>query len=243
MGSDENHAGGTGTARLRVESVSPGVVALWLDRGAKRNALDRELIAALADAVAEVEAATLVLGAEGDAFCAGLDLSLAADERAACSDLLYDLYDRMLARRGSIVGVIEGAAVGAGAQLALACDLRIGGSAARFRFAGVGHGLAVGAWGLGPTVGRGRALDLCLTMRDLEAGEAARLGFLDRLVEDPRPTALALAGELAGRDGGAVGRAKELVNRDLRRALASEREGNRAAWTGSVEGLGWGRDD
>ena len=71
----------------------------------------------------------------------------------------------MLASPVIIIASIHGAAVGAGAQLAVASDLRIGSPPARFRFAGPGHGLAVGAWGLPSLVGRGRAAEICLSMR------------------------------------------------------------------------------
>ena len=87
------------------------------------------------------------------------DLSLADDERAQVSDLLYRLYQRMLLSPAPVIAAVDGPAVGGGAQLALASDLRVGGAGARLRFVGPGHGLAVGSWGLPSLVGRGRGCE------------------------------------------------------------------------------------
>ena len=154
------------------------------------------------------------------------------------SDRLYELYGRMISLSAPVIAVVEWAAVGGGAQLAIAADLRFGTSAARFRFPGPGHGLAIGAWALSSLVGRGRAGDLCLTMREVEAEEALAIGLLDRLGEDARDAALNLAGRLAALDADAVARIKHIVvdAAGLNSALAEEREGNRE-WSGSVARL------
>ena len=126
--------------------------------------------------------------------------------------------------------------MGGGAQLAIAGDLRIGTPATRIRFAGPGHGLSVGAWGLPSLVGRGRALDLCLAMREVGAEEALAIGLLDRVVADADTVAIELATAFAALDANAVGRVKSTV-RDvtgLLAALEAEREGNRVNWSGST---------
>jgi enoyl-CoA hydratase len=225
-------------AGLRVEERGDGVVEVLLDRPAKRNALDREVVNRLADVFSLRRRRAFVLAASqpGATFSAGADLTLEDAERAHVSDLLYQLYEQMLSTEAPIVAVVEGAAVGGGAQLALACDLRIGGSGAMFRFVGAGHGLAIGAWGLPSLVGRGRALELCLTMRRVAAVEARELGMLDRLVDDPRTEALALARSICGLDEGAVARLKSIAATasGVRAALQEERRGNRDAWSGAV---------
>ena len=231
---------------LRIDRSLPDVLVLRLDRPAQRNAINRDMVEALLAAFATVSERAVVLGStDPSAFCAGADLTLADSERAAVSDLLYELYARMIGLDAPIVVAVGGHAVGGGAQLALAGDLRIGTPATRIRFPGPRHGLAVGAWGLPSLVGRGRALDLCLTMRPVDAAEALAIGLLDRVVDDADTAAMELATTLAGLDPAAVKRTKTLV-RDasgLAGALAQEQAGNRAAWSGSTAGLRMGKGE
>jgi enoyl-CoA hydratase/carnithine racemase len=219
---------------LRIERPGEGIVALWLDRPDKRNALDGDLVEALTRALSAESCRALVLGSSDPrSFCAGADLSLGDADRAQVSRRLYDLYELMVAFPAPIVAAVEGPAVGGGAQLAIASDLRVGGGRAMFRFPGPGHGLAVGAWGLPSLVGRGRALDLCLTGRDVGAEEAHAIGLLDRVEDDPRGAALELAASIASLDAAAVTRTKRIVRRSAADGLALEAAGN-AAWTGAI---------
>lgn len=222
---------------MLLERSDDGVVAIWLNRPARRNALDHEVVSGLIEAFQDSDVRAFVLGSsEPPAFCSGVDLDIPDDDRARLSDRLYELYEVMLSTRAPIVAVVDGPAVGGGAQLAIASDLRVGGASAAFRFVGTGHGLAVGSWGLPGIVGRGRALDLCLTMRPVDAEEALRIGLLDRLSDDPRGAALDLAAQFAGSDAGAVARVKSVVleSDGALAGLARERAENRAAWSGDV---------
>jgi enoyl-CoA hydratase/carnithine racemase len=222
---------------LRTDEPAEGVLRLRLDRPAKRNAVDRELAEALVEAFGSSDAKVVILGSSGpEAFCAGLDLSLEPAERVAVSDLLYETYERMLASPAPIVASIPGPAIGGGAQLAIAADLRVAGPTAQIRFAGPGHGLAVGAWGLVSLVGRGRAMDLCLSMRPVSADQAAAMGLVDRVAHDPDAEALELATRLARLDLPAVTRVKRLVaSDDLLEALRRERRDNAATWMGEIQ--------
>jgi enoyl-CoA hydratase len=232
---------------LRTDEPAEGVLRLRLDRPAKRNAIDRELAQALVEAFATLDAAVVILGSSGPgAFCAGLDLSLEPAERAAVSDLLYETYEGMLTSPAAIVASIAGPAIGGGAQLAIASDLRVAGPDAQIRFAGPGHGLAVGAWGLGSLVGRGRAMDLCLSMRPVSSDEALVIGLIDRVSDDPDAAALDFATQLAGLDRAAVTRVKRLVTEPagLLESLRRERQENVATWSGGIpEGSLPARDD
>jgi enoyl-CoA hydratase/carnithine racemase len=224
-------------AGLRQDRPTDAVLRLHLHRPDRRNAVDRALAEALVDAFVEPDAAVVILGSSGpEAFCAGLDLTLEPPERVGVSDLLYEIYERMLTCPAPIVASIRGPAVGGGAQLAIASDLRIAGPGAEIRFAGPGHGLAVGAWGLGSLVGRGRAMDLCLSMRSVPATEAASIGLVDRVTDDPDAAALELAEQLASLDRSAVARVKRLVSESagLLEALREERRDNVAAWSGEI---------
>jgi enoyl-CoA hydratase/carnithine racemase len=222
---------------VRRDRPAAGVLRLRFDRPERRNALDRSMAQALLDAFAEPEEPVVLLGSTTrDAFCAGADLRLADDERAAVSDLLYELYGRMTACDAIVVAALDGPAVGGGAQLAIAADLRVASPGARIQVAGPGHGLAVAAWALPSLVGRGRAMDLCLTMRPVGAEEALRIGLVDRLADDAAAAGLALATELAELDAAAAARVKRVAWASALAlgALEDERAGNRAAWSGSM---------
>jgi len=222
---------------VRRDRPAAGVLRLRFDRPERRNALDRPVLEALLDAFAAPEEPVVLLGSTTPvAFCAGADLRLADDERAAVSDLLYELYGRMTACDAIVVAALDGPAVGGGAQLAIAADLRVASPGARIQVAGPGHGLAVAAWALPSLVGRGRAMDLCLTMRPVGAEEALRIGLVDRLADDAAAAGLALATELAELDAAAAARVKRVAWASALAldALEDERAGNRAAWSGSM---------
>lgn len=221
---------------LLVERPCDGVLRVSLNRPERRNAIDGELLEGLLGAFATTDAHAVVLSSESPAaFCAGLDRGLGAAERQRVSDGLYELYQRMMECEAVIVAALNGHAVGGGVQLALASDVRIAGPDTRLRLAGPGHGLAVGAWGLPSLVGRGRALELCLSMRAVDASEALALGLVDRLEAAPGEAAASFAREIAALDAGAVKRCKQIVGRAAAcsEALALERQGN-LGWSGEL---------
>src|SRR3712207_1832041 len=225
---------------LLTDRPAKDVLRLRLNRPDRRNAVNMPLVRALNAALDRLDARAVILGSSSpQAFCSGAGLDLEDAERAEVSDLLYELYEKMVRLPVPIVVAIDGHAVGAGVQLAVAGDLRVAGPQAKLRVAGPGHGLAVAAWGLPSLVGRGRALDLCLTMRAVGAEEALAMGLVDRVEEDPGGAAIDLASDLARLDPEAVSRVKRVVTEasGCLAALREERSGNRAAWSGSVEAL------
>jgi enoyl-CoA hydratase len=226
--------------QLLTDRPARDVLRLRLNRPERLNAVNMLLVRALLSAFDSIDARAVVLGSSTpQAFCSGADLDLEDAERAEVSDLLYELYEKMVRLPVPIIVVIDGHAVGAGVQLAVAGDLRLAGPQAKMRVAGPGHGLAVAAWGLPSLVGRGRALDLCLTMRAVGAEEASSMGLVDRIEEDPGGAAVELASDLARLDPAAVGRVKRVVTEasGCLDALREERSSNRAAWSGSVAAL------
>jgi enoyl-CoA hydratase len=216
---------------LVVEHRPAGYRWLRLDRPERRNALDVTLMTAVRDALAaEPEVPVLLGSTDSQVFCAGADLTVTDAERAAISDLVYDCCEVMITRPGPVIAVITGAAVGGGAQLAAASDLRIAGWGARLRWIGPpGADLAVGAWLLPDLAGRGAALDLVLTGRWVDAGESLALGLVTRVEDDPERAAEELAASLASRGAGAGVKAVMAAGGLLDR-LRAEREVNRAAW-------------
>lgn len=203
----------------------PGVLRLRLARPERHNAVDHEVVEALMAAFDGEgrQAAAIILGSEGS-FCAGMDLRQPAEVRAEVSRRLYDLYAVMISHERPVIAAVRGHAIGAGAQLLLASDLRVASSDVVVRFPGPAHGLAVGTWGLPALLGRSRAFDLSITMRDVRAEEALRIGLVDRLAEDPDQEALELGGALSKLDPAAVADTKALVAEatGLREALGRE---------------------
>src|ERR1700691_3532003 len=172
---------------LMVENNPAGYRWLRFSRSERRNALDVTLARAVRDALAAEPGVPVLLGsADPRVFCAAADLTVSDAERAAISDLIYDCCETMITRPGPVIAVITGAAVGGGAQLAAASDLRIAGPGGRLRWVGPPRiDLAVGAWLLPDLVGRGAAMDLALTGRWLDSAEALTLGMLNQVAEDP----------------------------------------------------------
>jgi enoyl-CoA hydratase/carnithine racemase len=229
-----------GTKELLIDRPVGEILRLRLNRPDQLNAVNVPLVSALLAAFDGINARAVVLGSTTPkAFCSGADLDLEDAERARVSDLLYELYEKMVRLPVPIVVALDGHVVGGGAQLAVAGDLRVAGPKTKIRVAGPGHGLAVAAWGLPSLVGRGRALDLCLTMRAVGAEEALAMGLVDRVEEDPGGAAVDLASSLARSDPAAVDRVKRLVYgvSGCLKALREERAGNRESWSGSVAAL------
>src|SRR3954447_21960010 len=221
---------------LLVDHPRAGVARLLLDRPERHNALDHALVEALLAAVDAEQGRVIVLGSSTRGrFCGGADTSLEDADRAAVSEALYGLYARILELPRPVLAALDGPAGGGGLQLGIACDLRIAAPGAWLQARGPGHGLAVAAWGLPTLVGRGRAVDLCLTGRRGDAPEALAIGLVDRVEDDPGAVAVALAAELAALDAAAVARVKTIVARsaDPGSALAEEAAGNRG-WTGAL---------
>ncbi|HUY50070.1 MAG TPA: enoyl-CoA hydratase/isomerase family protein [Streptosporangiaceae bacterium] len=131
-----------------LEPSPAGFLRVRLARPDRRNALDAGMLRALVGAFhADPDAPVLIESTDPGVFCAGADLTVPEAHRAAVSDLLYECYEIMITRPGPVIAVVSGPAVGGGAQLAGAADLRVAGPGARFRWAGpAGRGLAVGVW-------------------------------------------------------------------------------------------------
>jgi enoyl-CoA hydratase/carnithine racemase len=230
---------------LRVERSPAGYRLLLLCRPQRHNALDVELARALRDAIAADPLEPMVLGStDPRVFCAGADLSIPDADRARVSDLFYECCELLITRPGPVIAAVGGPAVGGGAQLAAAADVRIAGPAARLRWAGPpGMDLAVGAWILPDLVGRGRALDLVMTARWVDAAEALSLGLVSDVVAEPLAAAGDLAADLAARGSGLLARAKPIMAAGgLLDRLRAELQANQSAWAQALAGGGNGAE-
>jgi enoyl-CoA hydratase/carnithine racemase len=220
-----------------------GPVEIWtLDAEDTRNAISRAVLAELEARVARVSGgqevrAVILTGAGDKAFCAGADLKeratmSEAEVRAFLGGLRRTL--RAVETSGTIfVAAINGSALGGGTELALACDLRIAAPAAELGLTEVRLGIIPGGGGtqrLPRLVGPGRAKDLILTGRRLNAAEAFAIGLVQRLAPEGRllEVGLALAEQIAENAPLAVAAAKRAIDRgldlDMEAALALELE-------------------
>ncbi|TXS76678.1 MULTISPECIES: enoyl-CoA hydratase-related protein [unclassified Streptomyces] len=213
-------------------AIGNGVAWITLDRPETMNALtwdQRErVIALLASASADPDVRAMVITATGRGFCAGADLrgAPAAGERIP-GDVARTL--RLGAQRlvaavldceKPVIAAVNGTAAGLGVHLALACDLVIAAEPARFIEAFVRRGLVPdggGAYLLPRLVGPQRAKELMFFGDALSAGDAERLGLVNRVVppEDLEKTARAWAERLAAGPTRALALTKQLVNASL----------------------------
>jgi enoyl-CoA hydratase len=219
--------------QLVVERSSVGYWRFLLARPERHNALDVAFTRALRDAFAQDPAAVVVLGSTAPgAFCAGADLTIANADRAQVSGLLYECYETMITRPGPVIAAVAGPAVGGGAQLAAAADLRIAGPAARLRWTGPpGLDLAIGAWVLPDLVGRGAAMELALTGRWVDAAEALTLGLVNRVENEPLAAAERIAADLVAQGTGVAAKIKPITaTGGLLDRLHAEQRANSAAW-------------
>ena len=214
---------------LLVDRPSPGVLRVRLDRPERRNAIDATVLDELEATFADPDDPILVLGStDRRAFCAGADLTLGQDELATLSDRLFAFYAYLISLPNVLIAAVDGAARGAGAQLLLCADLRIGGPDTSISWLGARSGLALGTWRLPQLVGAGRACDLSLTGREIRAEEARSIGLLDRLADEAVAEATQIAAELGGAPDGVPAQIKELLREDTAARLERERRANRA---------------
>jgi enoyl-CoA hydratase/carnithine racemase len=181
-----------GTTELLDVERAGDVATLTLNRPAQRNALSRELMADVTDALgtlgADPEVRVVVLGGRGPAFSAGHDLSemvgLGFDEYREIFELCTRMMATIHALPQPVIARVHGMATAAGCQLVAACDLVVASSEARFATPGVKIGLFCTTPMVEVTrsVGRKRALEMLLTGTAIDAETAAEWGLVNRVV-------------------------------------------------------------
>jgi len=164
------------------EDLGP-VALLTIDRPERRNALDHEALEQLLEAHAARSAArVVVLTGAGGHFCAGADLSGLED--AGFTDLLRRVLANLRDDPRPLIAAVDGAALGAGTQLAVACDLRVATPAARFGVPAARLGLMVDHWTiqrLSLLAGAGPTRAMLLGAEAYSGEDAERLGLVQRL--------------------------------------------------------------
>jgi enoyl-CoA hydratase len=185
-------------------------VEIWtLDRPQARNALDAatfgDLARAVEHAAADPSLRVVVLTADGETFAAGGDLrelrgATSAADAARLADLGLRVCEGLAALSVPVIAALPGAAIGGGAELAVACDLRVASPRASLCFKHAHMGVTT-AWGVLPRLvglaGRAAASRLLLTAQTVEAPEALRLGLFDAVSGDTSGACLELASSWA----------------------------------------------
>src|SRR4051794_1786500 len=188
-------------APIERDRVADGIEVLRLDRPQARNAMNSELLAAVEAALAELAGdpslrVLIFSTTDTKALSAGADVREELD--AAGGVARMEAFARFYAAVESFplptIAVCVGNVVGAGAELAAGCDLRVGGDNLHLAWAGARLGVPVGPARLAPLVGLARAKELILTARVLDQRAADELGLLAAAVP---------AGQGGGRAGGA----------------------------------------
>jgi enoyl-CoA hydratase/carnithine racemase len=231
------------TYKCLLYEVRDRIATLTLNRPERLNALGDSLRDDLYDAVtkaaADPDVGVLVITGAGRGFCSGGDVKSMSErdqtgQATATSERLAPIRDRIiLAMRDCpkpVIAAVNGAAAGAGMNLALACDMRIASTAAKFSQAFVKRGLAPdwgGTWFLPRVVGSAKACELIFTGDTIDAAEALRLGIVNAVVapETLMAEARKLAQKIAAGPPVAIQLAKRAIHNqdaDLRAALEFE---------------------
>lgn len=171
------------------------VAHVRLNRPEKRNALSRKMLARLAEIFIDISARrdplrAVILGGEGDSFCAGTDIeelhAMDAEGALAASRRGQEVCGLIENCGVPVIAAISGAAVGGGCELALSCHLRVAATNATFSLPETKLGVITAYGGtqrLARLTGSGRALEMMLANTKMTAEEALRCGLVNRVVE------------------------------------------------------------
>jgi methylglutaconyl-CoA hydratase len=229
-------------------AVEPPLAIVTLDRPARRNALDAELVAELTttlqSAAADARCRAVVLRAEGPAFCAGMDLvwlrSLLDQPyqiNLADSRRLAELFDLLWTLPKPVVAAVQGPALGGGCGLACVSDITLASADATLGFPEVRIGMvpAIVSLFLVRLVGHAHARELLLTGRRLTATDARQIGLVNEVVSNQEldRRAYDVASELASSSAQAVAATKRLLGPippdELERAAVANAEARATA--------------
>jgi len=240
-------SGDGGSERTSYEADADGVALLRLRRPEARNAIDTQMLVEMLEhlAVARADEAVRVLVVSSSdplGLSAGADVKERLDEagKVRRMQLFADLYDAIAAFPKPTVAACHGDVVGGGAEIAVACDMRVGGANLRLRFPGAALGVPVGPARLVTLCGLATAKYLLLSSRTVGADEALRLGLVNRVAPTAttEAAALELAASVAAHPPEAVARLKRMLHGwdDVEGRSRVEGEGQ-VEWARSGPGL------
>jgi enoyl-CoA hydratase/carnithine racemase len=219
------------SGKLRLDRPAPHVARLTIDNPSRRNALDHEILDALAATVATLDARCLLLTATGSVFSAGYDIGnltpqgFAERAEALVAHPFHDALEAVEQFPFPAVAALNGHTIGGGLELALACDLRVAAQSARLGLPPARLGLVYSHTGLRKfvdVIGAARTRELFFTARSIPAVTAERWGLVNEMVADDE---LAERGvELAACIGALAPLSQRGNKRVLRELLGAEGE-------------------
>jgi enoyl-CoA hydratase len=202
-------------------NATDAVALLQLDRPNARNAMDTQMLEEMLGHIGaarddEAVRALVISSTDHMGLSAGADVREQLDEAGGVRrmELFARLYDELTSCDKPTVAACHGACVGAGAEIAIACDLRIGGSNLRLRFPGAALGVPVGPARLVTLCGLSIAKYLLLTSKEVDADMAYRWGLVHKVVPAARTeeAALELGAQVAANPPDAVARLKRMLH-------------------------------
>ena len=208
-------AGSDASSFVKVDRPVPGVAVVTMNRPERLNAMAFDVMVPVREQLVELghdnDVRAIVLTGAGGAFSSGADQKSAgrpphADglPRPAYAlrslEVLEDVVATLRRLHQPVIAAVDGAAVGGGLCMALACDVRIASPTAYFRAAGINNGLTASELGLSyllpRAVGSSHAADLMFTGRDVDAEEAARIGLVSRVADPVVDEAVAIGEQI-----------------------------------------------
>ncbi len=220
------------TYKTIIAKTEGAVGVITLNRPQALNALNGELLGELVSALEQWDAddavRAIVLTGSERAFAAGADIKEMAPQSymdVFKSNLFAAANDRIAAIRKPIIAAVAGYALGGGCELAMLCDFIIAADNAKFGQPEINLGVMPGIGGtqrLTRLVGKSKAMEMCLTGRNMDAAEAERAGLVSRVVPlaDLLPEAMKAAEKIAGQSLPIAMMTKEAVNRAYETTLS-----------------------
>ncbi len=191
-----------GNDYVLLERPEPGIAVVTLNRPERMNSMAFDVMVPLRDTLRSLhednDVRAVVLTGAGAGFCSGADQSgergrvpgakglTQATVALRAMEVLDDIVLTLRRLHQPVIAAVNGAAIGGGLCLALACDVRVAGETAYFRAAGINNGLTASELGLSyllpRAIGTSRAAEIMLTGRDVDAAEAQRIGLVSDVV-------------------------------------------------------------
>ncbi|CAH2078904.1 unnamed protein product [Thlaspi arvense] len=234
---------------IQVKKESGGIAIITINRPKSLNSLTRAMMVDLARAFKEMDAdesvQVVIFTGAGRSFCSGVDLTAAESVfKGDVKDPETDPVIQMERLRKPIIGAINGFAITAGFELALACDILVASRGAKFMDTHARFGIFP-SWGLSQKlsriIGANKAREVSLTSMPLTADVAGKLGFVNHVVEEGEALkkAIEIAEAIIKNEQGMVLRIKSVINDglklDLGHALTLEKERAHAYYSGMTK--------